>query len=144
MSSLTVDTRHVIRYPEQINLNSFKSHSQCLDCPLILKPSRKEMMDYFTDDNVSPSHSFQSRATSILSPMLPLLDLTSCTRLTLGEYHLFSAGQAVHLYLHCLQLHLLNSQLEASTEIGPPIGAHMSPLLWSLGTTGSLLPISML
>ena len=91
VSSLTVDTRHVTRYQEEINLNSVKSHSQCLDWLLILKLSLVEMTDYSTDDNVcntSPPHGFQSRATSIFSltrvTPLPLLDLTSCTRLTLG------------------------------------------------------------
>ena len=52
VSSLTVDTRHVTRYQEEINLNSFKSHFQCLDWLLILKLSLEEMMDYSTDDNV--------------------------------------------------------------------------------------------
>ena len=52
VSSLTRDTRHVTRYQEEINLNSFKSHFQCLDWLLILKLSLEEMTDYFTDDNV--------------------------------------------------------------------------------------------
>ena len=53
---LTGDTRHVTRYYE-INMNSFQSHSRCPDWPwpLILKLSLKEMRNYFTDDNVSPS-----------------------------------------------------------------------------------------
>ena len=89
---LTVDTRHVTRYYE-INLNSFKSHSQCLYWPLILKLSLKEMMNYFTDDDnvslschISPWLSVPGQLNILADCVSPpsLLDLlTSCTRLTL-------------------------------------------------------------
>ena len=59
----SLDSEHVTRYDE-INLNTFKRHFQCLYRALILKLSLEEMMNCSTDDDVpnTSAHSFPSRA----------------------------------------------------------------------------------